>query len=109
MKSTPCKAMEVEGCLMPLHIRRQLLCDRYLSKCLSDVSHPIRRRLDRLQLSCQRSTYWENKGLPLLLQSFQNMISDNIIKCFPGPNCYQLLDYEDSLNTVQLHFINITK
>lgn len=71
--------MEVEASLMPLHIRRQLLSDVYLSKTFSHPSHPLHHKTKSLNHVCQNNTYWENRGLPLSILSFQFMVSNKFI------------------------------
>lgn len=72
MKSSPSNAVQVESCDPPLALRRQYLCDRFISKVFTSSAHPLRTRLEALQRwTCPpRSPYWVNKEPPLLIKSF---------------------------------------
>ncbi|XP_052745706.1 RNA-directed DNA polymerase from mobile element jockey isoform X4 [Bicyclus anynana] len=48
MKSSPTNALQVECVDPPLHLRRQYLCDRFISKTLQLSSHPLWSKLTQL-------------------------------------------------------------
>lgn len=70
MKSSPTKALQVECCDPPLHLRRQLLSDRFLYNVVQFTDHPLLNILSALSRLTQTSSYWTNKELPCLVKSF---------------------------------------
>lgn len=73
MKSSPINSLQVECCEPPLHLRRQYLCDRYLSKAAQLSSHPILPKLRLLSEYISSKPYWRAKGIPRLVRSFNRL------------------------------------
>ncbi|XP_052747407.1 uncharacterized protein LOC128199916 isoform X3 [Bicyclus anynana] len=77
MKSSPTNALQVECVDPPLHLRRQYLCDRFISKTLHLSSHPLWSKLTQLSVvlrpsnpsSCLLNSFEKFTNLPHPLSS----------------------------------------
>ncbi|KAJ8726286.1 hypothetical protein PYW07_000984 [Mythimna separata] len=73
MKSSPINALQVECSEPPLHLRRQYLADRFLSKVFALSSHPLIPILEQIDLSFNNSPYWNHKTVPLLINRYREL------------------------------------
>lgn len=79
MKSSPTNALQVECVDPPLHLRRQYLCDRFVTKMLQLSSHPLWSKLTQLSevlssqnpSSCLLDSFLKFTKLPHPSISFQ--------------------------------------
>lgn len=92
MKSSPINCLQVECGEPPLHIRRQYLSDRFLSKCLQLSDHPLHHKLRRLADLVFTSRYWSHKKTPCLVTSYRRFHSisapchqDSLLPVFKSP------------------------
>ncbi|KAL0895859.1 hypothetical protein ABMA27_011882 [Loxostege sticticalis] len=110
MRSSPTNALQVETCDPPLHLRRQLLSDRFLFRVIQSKNHPLIPKLQALNEMITDS-YWAHRSLPCLLISYHKFLSlsspthrSNLLPLFSNsfetltfsPNIhYNLLDKSD--------------
>jgi ribonuclease HI len=75
MKSSPLNALQLECCEPPLQLRRQYLADRFLFRVLQISDHPLHTKLKSLSDLTLSSSYWFNKSVPCLINSYHKFIS----------------------------------
>lgn len=69
LPSTPITAMEAETREPPLQLRRKYVADKFLLKLYSKESDIIS-KINQLAIYCYTSKYWNNKKIPLLVESY---------------------------------------
>ena len=64
MKSTPVKNILVESSQLPLHLRRQMISNKYFLKIASDQTDMRVLKVRELASLCASHPYWTNKPKP---------------------------------------------
>lgn len=109
MKSSPINALQVECGEPPLHLRRQLLADRYLYKAAQLSNHPLIPKLELLSRFTITKPYWRFKEKPRLVNSFNRLKSLRA----PTYSSQRLPAYNFSYETLifkpQIDHMNISK
>ena len=89
MRNSPKEALQVETVDAPLNLRRQMLSDRFLFRCLQQSHHPLFYKLLKLNTYISSCKFWKKKDPPLLNNSFVNYNSiqfpkfHNVNTCSP--------------------------
>jgi hypothetical protein len=71
----------------------------------------MKRKLEKLNYWSPRSTFWNNKKIPILLYSCQNLKASNVVKTtniYTHPNCYQI-NYKYTITRIEPFFFDISK
>lgn len=103
LRSTPINVLEVESGEPPLEFRRQFLSDKFTTKMYSKNSTCIR-NLHQLAILGLTSTYWKNKKLPLMAESYTT-VSDFTAVLYNNNKipCYTIA-YEVYQQTIITHY-----
>jgi ribonuclease HI len=92
LRSTPTNALLVEASEPPLHLRRQMLTQRYTLDRLLILGHPVITKLAHITPRILTEPYWNNKKTPLLITSFTDLstLISNITDRTKIPPVYDL-------------------
>lgn len=101
LKSTPIDVMEAECCEPPLHLRREMLAERFVLKTYSKSS-AVFKNIESLATVIPTSRYWRHKNSPLLVESYNNLYNcfDDIYRSDNLPNYVESYDIFEVLPTV---------
>ena len=87
MKSSPINALQVECVEPPLSLRRQYLCDRFVTKIFQSSSHILLDKLRELSQLISAGGYWANKSPPCLVKSLAKItdLPNPVFQCRINP------------------------